>query len=148
MILAGLILALGATSSAQMPASDADGYRPKPDAYNFTLALPPEATLMHREILDFDLYRVEIGGRTVLNLYEGWTADVSGWVTDRHAPQRQQRLLNGAPVEYFWNKTCDGWSNEVHAWITAEVAPQDAVEARRIADTVSMKPCTNDPQPQ
>jgi hypothetical protein len=141
MIVAGLALMLMSTP----PQTADDGFRPAEKAYSFTVELPAGAVLTRREILDFDLYRVEADGRPILNFYEGFAANVTDWVQDRKAPDRQQRLLEGQPVEYFWNRQCDGWANEVHAWILADTPPEAAVEARRIADTLVMRPCVNTP---
>ncbi|WGM46760.1 hypothetical protein KOAAANKH_01633 [Brevundimonas sp. NIBR10] len=145
MIAVGLAIALLSTPP-QAATADADGYRPSTAAYNFALELPADATLTRREILDFDLYRVSVDGVVGLNLYEGWSANVGDWVTDRHAAGRQERKVGDLTVEYFWNQQCDGWSNEVHAWITADTPPEIASRAREIADTVVMKPCFNTPE--
>ena len=142
MIPFGLVLSILATAVQATPA-DTLGYSPATGAYSFTVQVPAGATLIHREILDFDLYQVMVDGRPILGLYEGGAANVTTWVTDRHAPARQDRVSNGQASEYFWNLQCDGWSNEVHAWLPAGVSADDAEKGRQVAESVTLKPCVH-----
>ncbi|CAN5390246.1 hypothetical protein BH10PSE2_BH10PSE2_29530 [soil metagenome] len=142
MIAASLAVVMLAASGQSVPA-EAIGYSPATGAYSFTIAVPEDATLIHREILDFDLYQIIVDGRPVLGLYEGFTANVSSWVQDRHAEARQDRVFNGQPTEYFWNLQCDGWSNEVHAWLLPGETEADATRGRQVAETLALKPCVH-----
>jgi len=146
MIVAGLALAI---LLAPMPVQAADttpsrveepSFDPVTEGHAFRLKLPEGGTLGRRAVIDFDLYQVVVDGRPVLDLYEGFAADVSEWVEDSRAPGRQVKLVDGQPVEYFWNRGCNR-AGQVHAWLDPDAAPEVVSRGREIADSIVMKPC-------
>jgi len=109
------------------------------DGSAFHVDLPTGATFSRRAVVDFEIYQVEIGGKSIAGFYEGFAADVRSWVSNRRlsGPQTRERPDGGA--DYFWSRTC--MPTEVHGWVMAGLTEAEDQQARAVMASVRLRAC-------
>lgn len=141
-VLAMLMLSADGQDAQDWRPPDGSVITPVVEGHAFTIDLPADAQMTRRQIIDFDIYAIEISGDRVLTLYGGHAANVRDWVSQPDAGVRQSREQDDGRLDFFWSQTCPGRPrHEVHAWFNGSGDRRLREIALQLADSLRLKSC-------